>query len=269
MTTEHCLTKLREGLSSKNMLDVVCGLDRDLLHDTIYQYASPSLLREFLDTPYLDLLSPYSRGILGETIKLMAVFNSFNDRGGSARITLTRCILVSIMYRIFCENVQFMLSHRNFAQTIYNKLDFFNSFSELRTWVDQVRILFNQIGIGPAPQQLNTAYDEVNAESDTDTDTSSDDEVNAEFVTNMTSDADQRRVLIYEPSISRIPECIVSAIINSKKTCPCCFDELTIPTTIVMTSCCWDCYCIDCVRKLHSPICPSCRTPFDFHVAQM
>ena len=252
--TEHCLAKLREGLSSHNMLDIVCGLDRDLLHDTINQYASLSLLQEFQDTPYLDLLRPYDRRIIEGSDKLLDIARSFNEVDGP--YCFQEYVVVCIIYRIYCENMQVMLSHRNLAQAAYNKLDYFNRFPRLTTWIDQVRILFNQAGVEFAPQQLNT----VNA-----VDPTSD----GEFDTDTSNDTNQRRVLIYEPTISRLPECIVSAIISSKKTCPCCFDELTIPTTIIMTSCCWDCYCINCVRKLHAPSCPSCRTPFDFQVARI
>src|SRR3989338_9017684 len=138
--TEHCLTKLREGLSSRNMLDVVNGLDRDLLHDTIVQYASPSLLQEFLDTPYPDPIRPYTRLLIPVHYKMLDIIAKCSNN------LIQQFIVVSIIYRICFENMQFLWRHKRYSQVMYDKLDHLNSFPDLITWVGQVRILFNQAG---------------------------------------------------------------------------------------------------------------------------
>ena len=234
--TDECLSKLREGLSSHNMLNIVFELDQTLLCITIMQHASPELLQEFLTPPHLNPPSFHDSQKVKTTLsKLFAAHIRYDN-------ILYKYIVLNIIFRILCEitNLLITTAFTDFARKAHNKLlevnrDLQDYHPELTNWLNQVHILFDHVGIpsGSSVKKVKKV---------------------------------QQTILNYEPSISRLPECIVDAIISSKKTCPCCFGELIIPTTIIMTSCCWDCYCIDCVRKLHEPICPSCRTPFDFHV---
>src|SRR3989338_6937110 len=137
--TEQCLAKLREGLSSRTMLNVVCEFNREILHRTINHYASPSLVQEFLTTPYLDLSRPYSEMMILAGLRKLSDINerfSLNILGQE--------LLLIIVNKILCENAQFMLHHREFAQDILRNTEVSPDESEIARWVSQVRTLFNQ-----------------------------------------------------------------------------------------------------------------------------